>query len=134
MDFAISSPPYMHELDLEYYALTAYITVGTYEQYLTELQEIYAKVRNILKPDAIVVLEVSNLKREGEKITTLAWDVAKAISKVLYFEGEVVVGWKGKNTETGTYGCGYDHSYCLIFKTECKINLQKNWELKIEIG
>ncbi|MFX0064746.1 MAG: DNA methyltransferase [Promethearchaeota archaeon] len=116
IDFAISSPPYMHELDLDYYALTAYTTGGTYEQYLKELREIYAKLRNILKPNATVVIEVSNLKRKGAKLTTLAWDVAKSISKVLHFEGEVIVGWEGEDTEEGTYGCGYDHSYCLIFR------------------
>jgi hypothetical protein len=29
---------------------------------------------------------------------------------VLRFEGEVVVDWEP------TYGFGYDHSYCLVFK------------------
>ena len=41
-------------------------------------------------------------------LTTLAWDIAKAVSQVLRFEGEIVVGWN-------TCGFGYDHSYCLVF-------------------
>ena len=57
--------------------------------------------------DAKVVIEVANIRHE-EKLTTLAWDIAKEISKVLHFEGEVVICWD-------SYGGGYDHSYCLIF-------------------
>jgi hypothetical protein len=52
-------------------------------------------------------LEVANLKSE-KQVTTLAWDVGREISKVLRFEGEVVVCWD-------KYGYGYDHSYCLVF-------------------
>lgn len=118
MDFMISSPPYMHELDLDHYAMSAYTTKGDYTQYLSELQEIYAQVKKLLRPNAIVVIEVSNLKKKGEPITTLAWDVAKSISKVFQFEGEVIVGWTGESTADGIYGYGYDHSYCLIFKNK----------------
>jgi hypothetical protein len=55
----------------------------------------------------VVVLEVANLKIEGE-LTTLAWDIAEEVSKVLRFEGEAVACWD-------RYDYGYDHSYCLIF-------------------
>ena len=61
----------------------------------------------IMAPDAKVVVEVANIKH-GDSVTTLAWDMAREISQVLHFEGEVVVGWDD-------YGYGYDHSYCLIF-------------------
>ena len=62
------------------------------------------------------MIEVSNLK--GKEVTTLAWDIAGEISKVLHFEGEVIVGWKGENMGEGIYGYGYDHSYCLIYKNK----------------
>jgi hypothetical protein len=62
----------------------------------------------LLKPGARAVLEVSNLKND-DRITMLAWDVARAVSNVLVFEGEVVIGWDH-------YGYGYDHSYCLVFR------------------
>ncbi len=117
-DFAFSSPPFMHKADQEYYALTAYSTGGTYAQYLKELQEIYDKMKNILKPNGIVIVEASNLNIKGREITMLAWDIARSISKVLHFEGEVVVGWNGEDTGEGVYGYGYDHSYCLIFKNK----------------
>jgi len=72
-----------------------------------------------MKPGTTIVVEVSNLKNHGE-VTTLAWDVSKEISKVLHFEGEIVIKWENVNTETndGIYGYGYDHSYCLVFRNK----------------
>jgi hypothetical protein len=53
------------------------------------------------------VIEIANLKtRQG--VTPLAWDVAREISQVLTFAGEIVVCWD-------QYDFGYDHSYCLVF-------------------
>ena len=63
-----------------------------------------------MKPTGKVVLEVANLKPE-KKVTTLAWDVGQELSKVLRFEGEVIVCWD-------QCGYGYDHSYCLVFSVE----------------
>jgi hypothetical protein len=71
------------------------------------LEGIYAQVERLMKPHARVVIEVSNLKGSAG-VTTLAWDVASAVSKVLRFEGEIVVAWDH-------YSYGYDHSYCLLF-------------------
>ena len=78
---------------------------------------IYKQVKQLMKPDSVIVVEVSNLKIQS-KVTTLAWDVAKEISKVLHFEGEIVIKWENADTEAndGIYGYGYDHSYCLIFR------------------
>jgi DNA modification methylase len=108
IDFSITSPPYMaaHESEDPF---TNYTQAGAgYVAYLRQLEQIYASMRQLLKPNARVVLEVANLKGENG-ITTLAWDVARAVSNVLHFEGEVVVGWD-------RYGYGYDHSYCLVFR------------------
>ena len=113
IDFSMTSPPYMNKDDSEY-ALTAYTTRGTYKQYLNDLQRIYTQLKQILKPNAYTVIEVANLKRD--EVTTLAWDIGNKISKVLHFEGEVIIGWEGDEKDEGTYGCGYDHSYCLVFK------------------
>jgi len=51
-------------------------------------------------------------------VTPLAWDIAKEVSKIFHFEGEIVVGWKTKGVSKGkgNYGYGYDHSYCLVFR------------------
>ena len=106
--FSITSPPYMMAADLED-PFTNYREDGAgYAAYLQQIEQIYADIRQFLKPGARAVLEVSNLKDE-HGITTLAWDVARAVSNVLMFEGEVVIGWD-------SYGYGYDHSYCLVFR------------------
>jgi flagellar biosynthesis chaperone FliJ len=90
---------------------TAYSTVGEgYEQYLRDIQDIYRQVKNKLKTGGHAVVEVSNLKHEDNLLTTLAWDIARAISEVLHFKGEVVIAWQDG------YAFGYDHSYCLIFQ------------------
>jgi len=107
-DFSITSPPYMREND-ELDPLTAYTTpVGSYQQYLSGVGQIYRQVAGLMKPGARVVIEAANLK--GPPLTLLAWDIAGEVSRVLSFEGEIVVGWEE------TYGYGYDHSYCLVFR------------------
>ena len=110
IDFSMTSPPYMAEGHTED-PLAAYSVAGAgYAAYLQGLHDIYAQLAQKLKPGARVVVEVANLKNEGN-VTPLAWDVAHALSPVLHFEGEVVVGWD-------QYGYGYDHSYCLVFRKE----------------
>jgi DNA modification methylase len=105
----ISSPPYSHPHGATD-ALNAYRTPGRgYSAYLSGIRDVYRGVRNLLTPDGAVIIEVSNLKVSGE-VVPLAWDIADAVSSVLTFHGEVVVGWNP------TYTYGYDHSYCLIFR------------------
>jgi DNA modification methylase len=113
-DFSITSPPYMGQHDPEN-PLAACTTGGSgyaatesgYAAYLQDLRNIYEQIGQIMKPGARAVIEVSNLKL-WDGLTALAWDVAGAVSQVLHFEGEVIVGWD-------SYGYGYDHSYCLVF-------------------
>jgi DNA modification methylase len=108
IDFSITSPPYMSRNDHPEFPFAGYkITGEGYEEYLRDIRSIYQQLRARMKPTGKVVLEVANLKSE-KQVTTLAWDVGQEISKVLRFEGEVIVCWD-------EYGCGYDHSYCLIF-------------------
>jgi len=109
VDFSITSPPYMSRGDPEN-PFTNYSTPGAgYDAYLADLRDIYRQLGVLLTDSAMAVVEVSNLKGP-DGVTTLAWDIARAIGEVLRFEGEVVVGWEP------TYGYGYDHSYCLLFK------------------
>lgn len=113
IDFSITSPPYMGKNHTEN-PFTAYSTMldtegGGYNNYLKDLTKIYSKIADKLKPNGRAVLEVSNLKHEDGTITTLAWDIARAVSEVLHFEGEIVMCWQDD------CGYGYDHSYCLEF-------------------
>lgn len=107
IDFSMTSPPYMNRDDRED-PFTAYRDKGKgYAAYLQDIRSIYGQLRGLMKPAGTVILEVANLKLDGQ-VTTLAWDVAAEVSKVLHFEGEVVVCWD-------RYGYGYDHSYCLVY-------------------
>ena len=114
IDFSITSPPYMGKHHIEN-PFTAYSTLldtegGGYNNYLKDLTKIYRQVAAKLKPGGRAVLEVSNLKHEDGTITTLVWDIARAVSAVLHFEGEIVMCWQDD------CGYGYDHSYCLVFR------------------
>ena len=105
--FSMTSPPYMNKADLED-PLTDYRAKNKgYAAYLDDIRSIYGQLRRKMKPAGTIVLEVANLKRYGE-VTTLAWDVAQEVSRVLRFEGEVVVCWD-------KHRYGYDHSYCLVY-------------------
>jgi DNA modification methylase len=107
IDFCMTSPPYMGKEDLED-PLSAYRSKGRgYRAYLHGMRDIFGHLRAQMRPAGAVVLEVANLKIEGQ-VTTLAWDIAEEVSKVLRFEGEVVACWD-------RYGYGYDHSYCLVY-------------------
>ena len=105
--FSMTSPPFMTRDEIDD-PLTDYRASGRgYRAYLDDLRGVYAALRQRMQPAGVVVLEVANLKIGG-LLTTLAWDVAEQIGRVLHFDGEVVVCWDG-------YGYGYDHSYCLVF-------------------
>jgi SAM-dependent methyltransferase len=107
IDFSMTSPPYMNKDDWVD-PFTGYQTQGKgYAAYLHDIRNIYGQLRKQMKPAGTIVLEIANLKLGGQ-VTTLAWDVAREVSKVLHFEGEVVVCWD-------KYGYGYDHSYCLVY-------------------
>ena len=109
VDFSMTSPPFA-TLDDATDPLNDYSTKGAgYRAYLRDMGIIYARLRTLMKPAGVVVIEVSNLKQYG-RVTTLAWDLGAEISGVLHFEGEVVICWD-------KYGYGYDHSYCLVYSS-----------------
>jgi tRNA G10 N-methylase Trm11 len=106
-DFVMTSPPFAERGDPED-PLENYARQGAgYDAYLRDMRVIFAQVRELMRPGARAVLEVANLKGPAG-VTTLAWDVARAVGEALRFEGEVVIGWD-------SYAYGYDHSYCLVF-------------------
>jgi len=108
-DFSITSPIYMNKTDENPFR-TERTEKTDYDQYLADIKSVYTHINQKLKPGGRAIIEVSNLKKKNGIITTLAWDIAKVISEVLTFEGEIVINW-----EEG-YQYGYDHSYALVFK------------------
>ena len=105
--FCMTSPPFMGKEDRED-PLAAYQARNRgYRAYLNEMRGVFGQLRKHMQPAGTVVLEVSNLKVEGQ-LTTLAWDMATEVARVLRFEGEVIACWD-------RYDYGYDHSYCLVY-------------------
>lgn len=112
-DFCMTSPPYTACGETEN-PFTSYSTRGRgYKNYLRDLSRIYRRIARLMKPRSPLVVEIANIKsRDSSKpVTTLAWDVAAVLSEILDFQGEIVIGWKGG------YAYGFDHSYCLVFRT-----------------
>jgi tRNA G10 N-methylase Trm11 len=110
IDFSMTSPPYMSRWDHPEDPLAAYAEPSRgYETYLAEVRDVYREIGALMTERAVAVVEAANIKKDAG-VTTLEWDLASAIGEVLRFEGEVVVAWEP------TYGYGYDHSYCLLFR------------------
>ncbi len=106
-DFSITSPPFRPES--EHNPLTAYQKPGNgYQSFLWDIGAIYAQLAALLRPGGVAVIKVSNLKTEAG-VTTLAWDLAKAVSRVLHFDGERILCWDRERN-------GYHHSYALVFR------------------
>ncbi|MFW9789410.1 MAG: DNA methyltransferase [Candidatus Thorarchaeota archaeon] len=117
IDFVFTSPIFMR-CDETKNPLSGYKEDGTYETYLVQIQDVFRKLRDFLKPEAKVVVEVFNLAATSKRPSTfLAWDIARSISGVLKFEKEIIACWQG--TDRGECPIfGYNHSYCLMYSSE----------------
>jgi len=112
-DFSITSPPYMQAHHKEH-PLTNYKEKGDYTTYLKEMKKVYAQVKNIMKRNALIVLEVSNIRGGKRPMTPLAWDIAKTLSDILFFEREIVYCHTNSDPDS-IFG---NHSYCLLFRNK----------------
>lgn len=111
-DFSLTSPPYMRSFDKEN-PFSNYHEAGGYKEYLKDIQKIYRQIKGIMKPNAKIVIEISNTFGEGHSMTPLAWDVARVVGEVLFFEREIVF-----LHESGSENSEAQHSYCLIFENK----------------
>ena len=117
IDFSLTSPPYMTINDHDEYPFAGYKVTGKgYSQYLKDIQQVYRQMKDFMKPDAYVAIEISNIRKNGV-FTPLAWDVATTLSEILHFEKEIILCWNNQDeVQDHTYGFEYDHSYCFVFK------------------
>ena len=107
IDLCLTSPPYTNQSDTEN-PFVDYRQKGfDYLSYLHETGNIFSQVARKMHPSGRLVIEASNLKKHGQ-VTTLAWDIAREVSRSFHFDGETIIGWD-------EYGYGYNHSYCLVF-------------------
>ena len=118
IDFVYTSPIFMRS-DETKNPLSGYREDGTYETYLVQIQDIFRKLREFLKPEAKVIVEVFNLGATSKRPKTLlAWDIARSISGALKFEKEIIACYQGTDRGDGPHIFGYNHSYCLLFSPD----------------
>ncbi|MCE7734447.1 MAG: methyltransferase domain-containing protein [Candidatus Heimdallarchaeota archaeon] len=117
-DLMITSPPYMNNSETTS-PLDGYKATTNYQSYLDNIERIFHSIEKLMKPTSYCLVEVANLKSmKDETITTLAWDIAKRIGRVMKMEKEVIIQWINQENvgAESVYGYGYDHSYLLIFR------------------
>jgi len=97
--------------------------IEDYDEFLDSLVAIYTECAKVLKPEAYATIIVKNL-REGPKIHTLAWDLAKRLDQEtsLKFRGEMIYCQNNiKLYPFGIYSAyvsNVHHHYCLNFRKE----------------
>lgn len=111
LDFCMTSPPYMRFFDKEN-PMKNYTTAGNYQRYLADIRKIYSKIHPLMKIGSAIVLEVSNVAGNNHPLTPLAWDIARELSKIFFFEREYVY-CHSNGSSMPENGC---HSYCLLFR------------------
>ena len=112
-DFSLTSPPYMQSHHKEN-PLSAYQKPGEYKQYLRQMKKVYSQVKDVMKRNAPIVLEVSNVYGNKRPMTSLAWDIARTLSDVLFFEREIIFCHEDGELPSLTG----NHSYCLVFRNK----------------
>lgn len=78
--------------------------------YFQDMKTIFHRIKPLLSPQAKIVVEVSNIKRDGG-FRPLAWQFAELLAKIYTFQGEVI----RCNTSEIEAGPGRNHSYLLIY-------------------
>lgn len=108
MDFCITSPPYMM-MDDAWNPLcpNGDKRYGGYAGYLKRLHYIFSLMPQIMKKNALVVVQCDNI--QGKVYTPLVSGFSAAISESLTPVGETIVKWK-KAPE------GYPLTHCLLFR------------------
>jgi DNA modification methylase len=108
-ELCLTSPPYMSALDHPDNPLTGYNTVdGYYPTYLAELSRVFAAVAERLRPRGHLVINAANI-RNGDVVTPLAWDIARAVSAHLSLRAETYLQWD----DPPLWMSG---DYCLVFQ------------------
>ncbi len=89
----LTSPPYRTRNDHPENPLEGYaVRSGDYETYLDELEDVFAQAARLLRPGGHAVINVANVLHE-QVLTTLAWDVARAVSRHLELVQECYLAW-----------------------------------------
>ena len=92
-----------------------------YDQFLTQLCDIYGSLRPLMKERAYLTIIAKNIKKGG-MIFPLAWDLARLLGESFMLKDERI--WRHDNQPLSPYGMGSAwvsntlHHYCLQFRKE----------------
>jgi hypothetical protein len=140
-DYSISSPPYgamLHTsrggvyskqkqrkdkgLDTVYSVDERDVgNIADYPAFVEELAVIYRGAARLLKPRGYLTVVIQNFRAPDGEVYPLAWDLTRALSETLSFQGERI--WCQNSKPLGIWGYpktfvpNYHHHYCLIFRT-----------------
>ena len=138
--FCISSPPYWdilqrstglfekdrskNSLDIKYSNKGEDVgNINNYDDFLKSVCKIYNDVYHIMEPESYMVIIVKNIKKKG-KMYTLAWDIAKKLSKNFELKDEKI--WCQDQVGLAPFGYPYAwtsnivHHYCIILRKNSK--------------
>jgi len=136
VDYCITSPPYWDmlcekgfetQMERKKKKLDVYYSnnpkdlgnIHDYEKFLDELEGIYKKVYDLLKPKGYFTVIVKNIKKKS-RMYPLAWDIGKRLSKFFKLKDEKI--WCQNDIKLAPYGYGRAwvsntvHHYCLNFQ------------------
>lgn len=136
IDYVLTSPPYWDMLRRKGFetqrkrrdnGLDTYYSddpadlgnISDYEQFLTELVNIYRKIGEKMRSGAYMTIIVKNVKK-GTKVYPLAWELALRLRDFFELRDEKI--WCQDNQKLAPFGLGKTwvsntmHHYCLIFR------------------
>ncbi len=93
VDLVLTGPPYGFS-DTDVNPLSAYTSPGVYADYMADIRRVFAQVAAKLIPGGRTIIEAANIRDKRGRVTPLAWDIAREVSTVLTFDGEIVFGWE----------------------------------------
>lgn len=109
MDFCMASPPFMRITDKWNPLYAGNPKQAGYDRYLKRMGVIYARLANVMKRGAVVVVHADNLA--GKTYTPLVRDLSLVIGKSMRLEAETIVTWTGRAVPDD-----YHHTHCLVFR------------------
>jgi DNA modification methylase len=138
IDYCITSPPYWdmltakgfetqqrrkeEDLDVHYSDDSADLgNIHSYNEFLDQLEDIYQKVFELLKPKAYMTIIVKNIKKKN-LVFPLAWDIGQRLSTFFMLKDEKI--WCQDDVKLAPYGyrnawvSNTVHHYCLNFRKE----------------
>ena len=96
--------------------------IEEYDVFVNELCRIFQKCYKKLKNGKYMTIVIQNFRNDDGEYMTLAWDIAKKLSKTWKFVGEKI--WIQDDKKLGIWGYpssfvpNIHHHYCLIFKKD----------------